>query len=76
MNEYVKNLQNIEASLSGNYSTSVSLNTEPIEEISIPKETMGSALYSKTMVYDETKELLASYMIPKKVTVKRYILKK
>ena len=76
MNDYVKNLQNIEDSLNGNYSTSVELNVEPIEEISIQKETMASELYSKAEDYGETTDISVSYMAPKKVTVKRYILKK
>lgn len=76
MNDYVKNLKNIEDNLSGNYVTSAKLNVESIAESSLPKETMGTELYSKIEDYSEATDISVSYMVPKKVTVKRYILKK
>lgn len=76
MNDYVKNLKNIEDSLSGNYVTSANLNVESIAEPLLPKETVGTELYSKMDDYSHTTDISVSYMTPKKVTVKRYILKK
>lgn len=76
MNDYIKNLQNIEDGLSGNYSTSADLNVETIAEISYPNETIASALYSKGTELNKSTDISVRYMAPKKVTVKKYILKK
>ena len=80
MSDYINNLQNIDEALnvSGPYSTSVDIGMETIAETKLEginaNLTSGSDFSEKE--FSSPEDSSVEYMAPKRVTIKRYQLKK